>query len=56
MLRAHRIGQHHPVRARFFYIDNGTDKKQQRILMRKTKEMAEMFDPLIATDPLEGLA
>ena len=57
VLRAHRIGQHHPVRARFFYIDNGTDKKQQRILMRKTKEMAEMFDPLTAaTDPLEGLA
>jgi hypothetical protein len=24
--------------------------------MLKTKEMAEMFDPLIATDPLEGLA
>ena len=24
VLRAHRIGQHHPVRARFFYIDNGT--------------------------------
>ena len=56
VLRAHRIGQHHPVRARFFYIDNGTDKKKQRILMRKTKEMAEMFDPLInAVDPLEGL-
>ncbi|MBL0245689.1 MAG: DEAD/DEAH box helicase [Rhodoferax sp.] len=61
VLRVHRIGQKRPVRVRFFYVNNGSDKQLQRILMRRTQEQAEMFDPLITgslihvQNPLEGL-
>ena len=61
VLRVHRIGQKRPVRVRFFYIDNGSDKKLQKTLMRRTQDQAEMFDPFILgsmgriQNPLEGL-
>ena len=56
VLRCHRIGQPRPVRARFFYIDNGTDKKMQQILMRRTRDMASLFDvPPHIVNPMEGL-
>ena len=59
--RSWRIGQKRPVRVRFFYIDNGSDKKLQKTLMRRTQDQAEMFDPFILgsmgriQNPLEGL-
>ena len=43
-MRCHRIGQTKPVNVQFVSIANSIDQRIQRALMRKTKDLADLFE------------